>query len=64
MTKAPLENIVSWSLIDPLYSIVSLFAFPTPNLMSVMQSKYISSQAFPAYCPSPKPAQVASAIPL
>ena len=50
MTKAPLENTVSWSLIDPLYSVVPLFAPPIPNLTGVMQSKCAPSQAFPACC--------------
>jgi len=51
VTKAPLENTVSWSLMDPPYSVVPLFAPPILNLMDVMQSKYIPSQAFLACCP-------------
>jgi len=35
---------------DPLHSVAPLSVPPTPNLMGMMQSKYVPSQAFPAYC--------------
>ena len=51
MTKAPLENTVSSSLIDPLHLIAPLSAPPILNLTGVMQSKCVPSQAFSACCP-------------
>jgi len=51
MTKAPLENTVSWSLIDSPYSVFPLSAPLILNLMGVIQSKCTPSQAFLACCP-------------
>jgi len=51
VTKASLENIVSWSLMDPPHSVAPLSAPPTLNFMGVMQSKCAPSQAFPACYP-------------